>query len=190
MQEFYVDNEATLLELCERLKHCERIAFDTEFIREKTYYAQFCLLQLATDDLVACVDPLALDLTPLLEVLYSPDILKVMHAGRQDMEIFFDLCGKLPQPIFDTQIAASVLGYGNQVGYANLVQEVLGVSLEKAHSRTDWSRRPLDDAQREYALDDVRYLFAVHDSLDEALTQKGRGDWLRATSKRFTALKK
>ena len=153
MQEFYVDTPEALQALCEQLQGCREIALDTEFVREKTYYAQFCLLQLATDELMACVDPLALDdLSPLMDILYHHQCTKVFHAGRQDLELFFDRYGKLPRPIFDTQIAAALLGYGNQVGYGALVQEVAGVELEKGHSRTDWSLRPLESAQVAYAL--------------------------------------
>ncbi len=180
MQEMYVDNPEALRELCARLQGCARIALDTEFIREKTYYAQFCLLQLATDDLIACVDPLALpDLDPLLAILYREDILKIMHSGRQDMELFFDLRGQLPKPVFDTQIAAALLGHGDQIGYANLAASLTGVTLEKTHTRADWSRRPLEAQQIEYALDDVRYLIPMYEALHAALRALGRADWLR-----------
>lgn len=180
MQELYIDNPTALRELCDRLQGCTRIALDTEFIREKTYYAQFCLLQLATDDLIACVDPLALpDLEPLLAILYRADILKIMHSGRQDLELFFDLRGQLPKPVFDTQIAAALLGHGDQIGYANLAASLAGVTLEKTHTRADWSRRPLEAQQIEYALDDVRYLIPMYESLLASLQALGREDWLR-----------
>ncbi|MEW5756256.1 MAG: ribonuclease D [Pseudomonadota bacterium] len=180
MQELYIDNPTALRGLCDRLQGCRRIALDTEFVREKTYYAQFCLLQLATDDLLACVDPLALpDLEPLLAILYREDILKIMHSGHQDLELFFDLRGQLPKPVFDTQITAALLGHGDQVGYANLVASLTGVTLDKTHTRADWSRRPLEPQQIEYALDDVRYLIPMYDALHASLQALGREDWLR-----------
>ncbi|HLA74916.1 MAG TPA: ribonuclease D [Gammaproteobacteria bacterium] len=179
IQEYYVDTPAQLIELCERLRASRWLALDTEFMREKTYYAQFCLLQVATEDLVACVDPLALkDLGPLLELIYDRTIIKVMHSARQDLEMFYDLCGALPQPLFDTQIAATLLGYGDQVGYANLVQGMLGVELDKSHTRTDWAQRPLDPEQLRYAADDVRYLVHIYLQQCAELERKGRGAWL------------
>src|SRR5919106_1385349 len=120
----YVDTKPALEALCARLKGCTWLAIDTEFHREQTYYPQLCLLQIGTPDLVACIDALILtDLHPLLEVLYDPKITKVMHAGRQDLEIFYHLCGELPSPVFDTQIAALLLGYPEQISYAGLVSE-------------------------------------------------------------------
>ena len=144
MQEHYVDTPQQLMDLCERLHGSAWLALDTEFMREKTYYAQFCLLQIANDKLIACVDPLALDLGPLLEIIYDPSIVKVMHSARQDLELFYDLRQALPRPVFDTQLAATLLGHGEQVGYGALVQDMLDVKLDKLHTRTDWSKRPLD----------------------------------------------
>lgn len=178
MQEHYVDSPQQLLDLCARLRGSAWLALDTEFMREKTYYAQFCLLQVANEDLIACVDPLALDLGPLLELIYDPAIVKVMHAGRQDLELFYDLRQTLPRPVFDTQLAATLLGQGEQIGYAALVQNILGVQLDKLHTRTDWSQRPLDPEQLHYAADDVRYLGAIYLAQQSALQDKGRQDWL------------
>ncbi len=155
------------------------MALDTEFIREKSYFPRLCLLQVGNGELVACIDPLALpDLDELLALLYDPAVVKVFHAGRQDLEIFYHLRGELPQPLFDTQIAAALLGYGDQVGYGALVKEMLGIELAKAHSRTDWSQRPLDADQLRYAADDVRYLGDLYREQQRMLTRLGRMDWL------------
>jgi ribonuclease D len=180
MQEQFVDTEAGLAALCEQLRGQPVLALDTEFLREKTYYARLCLLQVAGEGVIACVDPLAIgDLGPLLEIVYDPSVTKVMHSARQDMEIFFDLRGELPRPLFDTQIAATLLGFGDQVGYAGLVKEMLGVELDKTATRTDWSQRPLDPEQLRYAADDVRYLFALYHHQVEILHAKGRLEWLQ-----------
>ena len=176
----FIDTEAGLAELCEQLRGQPVLALDTEFLREKTYYAQLCLLQVAAEGVIACVDPLAVDLHPLLEIIYDPQVVKVMHSARQDMEIFFDLRDDVPRPLFDTQIAATLMGFGEQVGYANLVQQMLGVTLDKVATRTDWSQRPLDAEQISYAADDVRYLFTVYHQQVELLASKGRLDWLQA----------
>lgn len=179
MQELYINTPEQLVQLCARLRDCREIALDTEFVRERTYYAQFCLLQLATDDLLACVDPLAIpDLSPLLAILYDSAIVKVMHAGRQDLELFFDIRGEVPQTVYDTQIAATLLGLGDQIGYASLVALFSGDVLDKSHSRTDWSRRPLNEAQIKYALDDVRYLLPIYRQQQQQLVDLGRAGWL------------
>ena len=175
----FIDTESGLAELCEKLRGQPVLALDTEFLREKTYYAQLCLLQVAAEGVIACVDPLAVNLEPLLDIIYDPSVVKVMHSARQDMEIFFDLRGDVPRPLFDTQIAATLMGFGEQVGYANLVQQMLGVTLDKVATRTDWSQRPLDAEQLHYAADDVRYLFIVYHQQVEALSSKGRLDWLQ-----------
>jgi len=176
----FIDTESALAELCDKLRGQPVLALDTEFLREKTYYAQLCLLQVAADGVIACVDPLALDLAPLLDIIYDPAVIKVMHSARQDMEIFFDLRGDVPRPLFDTQIAATLMGFGEQVGYANLVQKMLSVTLDKAATRTDWSQRPLDAEQVNYAADDVRHLFTVYHQQMEVLSSKGRLEWLQA----------
>lgn len=177
--DLFIDTPQALSALCQRLGSSEWIAFDTEFIRERTYYPRLCLLQLATPTIVASVDPLAFEsLNSLLAVIYNPRITKVLHAAYQDLEIFHQLRGEPPGPVFDTQIAASVLGFGEQVGYANLVQQVLGVQLAKAHTRSDWCLRPLDAAQLQYAADDVRYLSMLYPRLLSLLTDKDRLTWL------------
>lgn len=179
MKEFYVDTQRQLDDLCERLRGAASLALDTEFLRERTFYAQLCLLQIASEELVACVDPLALPtLDPLLEIIYDERVLKIMHAGRQDLEILFDLRGKVSRPVFDTQIAATLLGLGDQVSYQTLVRDVLGVELEKTHTRTNWQQRPLDSGQIRYAQDDVRYLHEVWHRQMRQLKDKGRLGWL------------
>lgn len=168
-----------LHDLCGRLRGSPWLALDTEFIREKTYYTQLCLLQVASENVLACVDPLTLDnLDPLLDIIYNPATVKIIHSARQDMETLYDLRGNLPSPIYDTQIAAALLGYGDQVGYGALVRGMLDVHLDKLHTRTDWSRRPLDEEQLYYAADDVRYLGEIYHRQRAELASKGRLDWL------------
>lgn len=175
----YVDTPELLSELCSRLAGAPWIVLDTEFLREKTYFPKFCLLQIAANDVVACVDPLALSsLEPLFAIIYDPKVLKIVHSGRQDMEIFYHLFGKLPGPLFDTQIAAPLLGMGEQISYASLVAELLGVNLTKSHSRTDWTRRPLSPEQLRYAADDVIYLEQAYLAMRPKLEQLGRLAWL------------
>jgi ribonuclease D len=179
MSDLYIDTPQALEELCATLRDCRWLALDTEFMREKSYYPQLCLIQVASDETVACIDPLAIDdLAPLFELIYDPGITKVLHAARQDLEIFFALRGAIPQPLFDTQIAATVLGHGDQVSYGALVKETLGVELDKSHARTDWAARPLEPAQVRYAADDVRYLRQVYIQQLEELERRGRLDWL------------
>ncbi len=175
----YIDDSAALSAFCNKLKGVPWLALDTEFVREKTFYPQLCLVQIATEDVIACIDPLALpNLNPLLDVLYDPAIIKVMHAARQDMEIFYHLRGEAPPALFDTQLAAPLLGMREQMGYANLVETMLDVRLNKAHTRADWSRRPLSKEELDYAADDVRYLAALYPKLRDDLRAKGRLQWL------------
>lgn len=184
----FVDTEAGLSKLCEQLRGKPVLVLDTEFLREKTYYAQLCLIQVAAEGVIACVDPLAINIDPLLDIIYDPNVVKVMHSARQDLEILFDLRGDLPRPLFDSQVAATLMGFGEQIGYANLVQQMLGVELDKMHTRTDWSQRPLDDEQLRYAADDVRYLFTVYHQQVETLRRKGRIDWLQEDFNELTNL--
>lgn len=176
----YIDTPEKLTDLCVQIAAEPWVALDTEFLREKTYYPKFCLLQIATPAWVACVDPLVLaDLTPLFDVLYNPAVIKVFHACRQDLEIFYQLTGKIPQPIFDTQIAAPLLGIQENPGYAMLVSSFLNINLTKAHTRTDWSVRPLSPDQLEYAADDVIYLCQIYQMMRDKLKELGRFDWLQ-----------
>lgn len=180
MLELHIETEHQLRELCTQLAHSKWLALDTEFIREKTYYPNFCLLQISNGTVAASVDPLAIeDMGELVEIIYDESIVKIFHAGRQDLEIFHQLWGKLPQPLFDTQLAATLLGLGSQIGYGNLVQKVTGRELEKGHSRTDWSRRPLSQEQLRYALDDVIYLGDIYTNITNRLQKLGRETWLQ-----------
>jgi ribonuclease D len=173
------DTAAALADCTRELAGASALALDTEFMRERTYRAELCLLQLAGPDCATCIDPLALaDLTPVAELLRAPGTLKVVHASRQDLEVLFPAVG-LVTPVFDTQVAAALAGLPAQVGYAELVRRFLGHELHKAHTRTDWSRRPLSPEQVLYALDDVRYLLPLKDALEERLAGLGRLDWLR-----------
>jgi ribonuclease D len=175
----YIDSAPELARFCLQLAGTGWFALDTEFLREKTYYPKLCLLQVATPDSVACIDPLALDtLDPILDLVFDPGITKVMHSARQDMEIFYHLRGAAPGPVFDTQVAALLLGYPDQIGYGNLVSEVLNVRLEKLHTRADWSIRPLTQDQVSYAADDVIYLVDVYLNLRNRLVERGRFEWL------------
>ena len=161
-----------------RLATLARIGLDTEFLRERTYRAQLCLVQVATAAEAACIDPISLpDLAPLAQLLTASGVLKVMHASRQDLEVLLPVAG-LTRPVFDTQIAASLTGLPAQVGYAEAVRRFLGQELAKSHTRTDWSRRPLSPEQIEYALDDVRYLLPLATRLQEELARLGRLGWL------------
>jgi ribonuclease D len=175
----YVDTPQALTELCQELQSAEVIAVDTEFIREKTYYAKLCLIQVASDSVTACVDPLALNnLDELVAILYSPDKLKLFHAAWQDLEIFYDQWGRIPTPVFDTQIASALLGFSDQIGYANLTEQVLHVQLDKSAVRTDWAQRPLSSQQLAYAADDVNYLLKLYPIILQRLTKLGRDSWL------------
>lgn len=178
--ELYIDNADKLKTLCETLAQGDWITLDTEFLREKTYRPQLCLVQLGNADVIACVDPLAIDdLSALYDLLANPNVTKVLHAATQDLEIFYQAMGTVPAPIFDTQVAASLLGHGDQVGYGKLVELVCKTQLDKSQSRTDWSRRPLSDKQISYAADDVRYLRDVYHELLSELTQLNRLGWLQ-----------
>lgn len=176
----YINTPEQLAKLCEQIKKEPWLALDTEFLREKTYYPKFCLLQIATPEWVACIDPIALPkLDELFEAIYNPAIVKVFHSCRQDLEIFYQLTGKLPEPIFDTQVAAPLLGFQDNPGYAMLVSSLLSINLNKAHTRADWSKRPLTEAQIEYAADDVIYLCRIYKIMVQKLTALGRIDWLK-----------
>ena len=170
-----------LADLVSRMKGHDFIAVDTEFMRENTYWPDLCLLQVASPDEAAAIDPKAdgINLEPLLELMVNnDDILKVFHAGGQDLEIIHNLTGEVPNPLFDTQVAAMALGYGEQIGYSNLVESVLGHNLDKGARFTDWSRRPLDKRQIDYAIADVTHLATIFPKLVNKLVKTGRGAWL------------
>ena len=169
-----------LLALVERLAGHPFVAVDTEFMRENTYWPDLCLIQVASGEEAAAIDPKAdIDLKPLLDLLVDQeDVLKVFHAGGQDLEIIHNLTGKVPHPMFDTQIAAMALGHGEQIGYSNLIESLLGHSLDKGARFTDWGRRPLDKRQIDYAIADVTHLSAIFPRMVEKLKRTGRGAWL------------
>ncbi len=169
---------AAVGEIASSLATHSAIGLDTEFLRERTYRAQLCLLQVSDPGQAACIDPIAVaDLSALAPVLGDPRVIKVLHASRQDLEVLLPTVGMV-RPVFDTQIAAALAGEAAQIGYGELVRRSLGHELPKAHTRTDWSRRPLSPEQIEYALDDVRHLLPLKDALTERLERLGRLDWL------------
>jgi ribonuclease D len=173
-------NSKDVKALCQRLGTAEFITVDTEFLRESTYWPQLCLIQVAGPDEAACIDPLApdMDLKPFFDLLMNPAIVKVFHAARQDLEIFDKMMNKLPEPIFDTQVAAMVCGYGDSVGYDNLINQMTGILIDKSSRFTDWSRRPLTEKQIEYALADVTHLRVAYTKLRAMLAENGRAAWL------------
>ena len=182
----YVTDTQGLTELVAVLRTAPVVAIDTEFMRERTYFARLCLIQLASDDVAAIVDPLVVDdLSALGALMTDPDVIKVFHAGSQDLEIFFRLLGKATAPVFDTQVAATLAGFPQQVGYGALVKEMLGVPLDKGDTYTDWARRPLSDTQVEYALNDVRYLPEMYRRLTSELERESRLGWLAADFSRM-----
>lgn len=178
MQTQLIADDAALAALLQRLAASEWITVDTEFVRERTYFAQLCLVQIGNAEEVACVDALAVDMAPLWDFLADPKRVKIMHSASQDMEIFVQHTGDCPRPLFDTQVAAGMLGLGDQISYAALVEQRLGVTLDKSQSRTDWSARPLKPVQLDYAADDVRQLGRMYPGLRDALAAAGRDDWL------------
>ena len=175
----YISEYQDLKAFCERATSSKILAVDTEFLREKTYYPKLCLIQIATYEESACVDPLAIDdLSPLRDLLVDKRITKVFHACTQDLEVILHAMGVVAAPVFDTQLAAAFLGLRQQVGYGMLVEHYTGVRLPKADSLTDWSRRPLDAEQLAYAEDDVRYLPGIYDAMMTQLVAKNRLGWL------------
>ena len=177
-----IAESAELRAFCARLAQADFITVDTEFLRDSTYWPKLCLLQVAgpEDDDVAAIDTLAegLDLAPILELFDNPKIVKVLHSARQDMEIFYHLTGRLPAPIFDTQVAAMVCGFGESVGYDTLVRKMTGAHIDKSSRFTDWSRRPLAQRQLTYALADVTHLRKIYQKLARRLEKSGRASWL------------
>ena len=173
-----------LAKYCRYASGFNYITVDTEFLREKTYFSKLCLIQIAVQSdspkAAVVIDPLSpdIDLTLLIDLFANKDIVKVFHAARQDLEIFFQLFGSLPKPIFDTQIAAMVCGFGDQIGYDNLVKTILNKSIDKSSRFTDWSRRPLSNQQLNYALGDVTFLREIYEYLDKKLIDNQRSTWV------------
>lgn len=173
------DSDA-LKSLCQHLQSADFVTVDTEFLRDNTYWPKLCLIQLGGPEGAAAIDPLAegIDLTPVIELFDNESILKVFHSARQDLEIFYHAFDRLPHPIFDTQIAAMVCGFGDSVGYDTLVKRLTGQRIDKGSRFTDWSLRPLSEAQIRYALDDVIHLRDVYETLAREMKQRGRSHWL------------
>ncbi|MEE9320622.1 MAG: ribonuclease D [Granulosicoccus sp.] len=175
----YIDTTAALEVFCTAVRAGSYIAIDTEFLRERTYRPELCLVQIKQQEHLACIDTLAIDdLSPLFDLLFDTTITKVLHAASQDLEIFYLKKKKVPSPIFDTQLAAPLLGYNEQIGYGNLVREHLGIDLAKSHTRADWTRRPMPTEQIRYALDDVIYLEQLYLDMHGKLETLGRLPWL------------
>ncbi|MEL6968353.1 MAG: ribonuclease D [Pseudomonadota bacterium] len=179
-----------LADLCRDFAHHDFITVDTEFLRETTFWPILCLIQVACPDDEAIIDPMAdgLDLTPFFDLMTDESVVKVFHAARQDVEIIHNLSGRLPSPLFDTQVAAMVCGYGDSVAYNALVQRITGAAIDKTSRFTDWSRRPLTDKQLAYALADVTHLRDVYASLQADLEAKNRSHWVAEEMKILTSV--
>jgi ribonuclease D len=175
-----ISDTQELKRFCGDLAGCEFVAVDTEFMRERTYWPKLCLVQVAGPDASAAIDPLAagMDLSPLFALLSAPETVKVFHAARQDLEIFYHLMGQLPVPVFDTQVAAMVCGFGDQVSYETLAAKLARVKLDKGSRFTDWALRPLSVRQIDYAVSDVIHLRPIYRKLIQRLESTGRADWL------------
>ncbi|CFX62238.1 Ribonuclease D [Candidatus Filomicrobium marinum] len=175
-----ITTPSALHELCHTLSSADFITVDTEFMREQTYWPKLCLIQVASDDVEAIIDPLApdLDLTPLWSLMTDSKIMKVFHAARQDIEIVHIAAGRVPSPVFDTQVAAMVCGFGESISYINLTKKITGADLDKSSRFTDWSRRPLSEKQLNYALGDVTHLRDIYRHLKNELETTGRASWL------------
>src|SRR5664279_5793108 len=171
-----------LAAVCARMAQHPFVTVDTEFLRETTYYPLLCVAQIASPDEAVVVDALApgIDLTPFFDLMTDEKVVKVFHAARQDIEIVWNMAKKIPHPIFDSQVAAMVLGYGDSISYDQLVQRITGDQLDKSHRFTDWTRRPLTDAQMTYALSDVTHLRDVYLKLSADLEKRGRASWVEA----------
>lgn len=176
-----ITDSAALAALCSRLAKADFVCVDTEFMRENTYWPELCLIQIADTEEAAAIDPLApgIDMTPLMELMTNnEDVLKIFHAGGQDVEIIFNITGKTPHPIFDTQVAMMAVSQSEQIGYSNLVESWLGISVDKGARFTDWGRRPLTERQIEYAIGDVTHLAKIFPKILARLKKTGRGAWL------------
>jgi ribonuclease D len=184
-----IADTASLTAACERLASHAFVTFDTEFMRETTYYPKLCLIQLASENEVVLVDPLApeIDLTPFLALMRDPGVVKVVHSGRQDVEILWHLDHCIPAPLFDTQVAAMVCGYGDSVSYEQLAHDLAKARIDKSSRFTDWSKRPLSEAQLSYARSDVTHLRMVYQVLAKKLEETGRTSWLENETQILTS---
>jgi len=184
----WIDGDAALASLCAAIDGARLVAVDTEFVREKTYYPQLCLIQVATREHAACIDCLApFDLAPLFELLFRPDRTWVVHSARQDLEVIWQRASRLPPRLIDTQIGAALVGWPPQLGLEGLLERTVHVTLGESFARTDWSRRPLPPAALNYALEDVRHLLPAWDVLERRLAELGRLDWLHEDCARALA---
>lgn len=184
----WIDGDAALASLCAALDGVPLVAIDTEFVREKTYYPQLCLIQVATREHTACIDCLApLELAPLFERLFRPDCTWVLHSARQDLEVIWQRASRAPPRLIDTQIGAALVGWPPQLGLEALLERTVHVVLGESFARTDWSRRPLPPAALNYALEDVRHLLPAWDVLERRLAELGRLDWLNEDCARALA---
>jgi len=175
----YIDTNEALALTCDTIRRSNVIFIDTEFHRETTYYPELALIQVSDGEITCCIDPLSItDFSPFLSLLTHPGITKVLHASGQDLEIFNQLFNTLPSPMFDTQIAAGLLGYGDQIGYAALIKKELDIDIDKSQSRTDWMKRPLNREQLHYAASDVYYLAKAYPKIVAQLESLNRLDWL------------
>jgi len=183
-----IKTQAALDASCGEAAQKHWVGFDTEFERTRTYYPRLCLIQMSTPEMTVCVDPLVdLDFSPLHELLANTGVVKIFHAARQDLEVLHTTFGISVTPLFDTQIAAQLCGYREQIAYAELAKHVCRINLPKQHTRTAWCRRPLSDAEVQYALDDARYLGAIYLDLKRRLEALGRDSWVREDCERLTA---
>ncbi|MFC7050760.1 ribonuclease D [Emcibacter nanhaiensis] len=178
-----------LAEVCERLSSSEYVTVDTEFLRDKTYYSKLCLIQIANEEEYHAIDPLAdgIDLAPFYDLMANENVIKVFHAARQDIEIFVNETGNVPMPLFDTQVAAMVCGFGDSIGYDKLVASLAGKTLDKSSRFTDWSRRPLTQRQIDYALGDVTHLRVIYRKLRDQLDNSDRTSWLDEEMEQLTS---
>lgn len=176
-----IENTENLSLLCQRLSKENFVCVDLEFLRQHTYFAELCLIQIASPNEAAIIDPLAKDinLQAFFDLMQNPNIVKVFHSGRQDIEILYNLTSKIPTPIFDTQIAASVAGFGESISYENLVNHILNISIDKSSRLSDWSKRPLSENQLSYALSDVTHLVLIYQHLKSWLEEQNRIDWIK-----------
>ena len=177
----YIKETNHLNELCSKLNKSEFLSIDTEFIREKTYWPKLCLIQVFNGEEKIIIDPLAkdIDLKSFFEILNNKEIVKIFHSGRQDIEIFYNLTKKIPQNIYDTQIAAMVCGFGDSIGYENLVSQLLGKKIDKTSRLTNWSNRPLSNKQINYAISDVTHLFEIYPIIRDKIISNKRENWLK-----------
>ena len=177
----YIKETNHLNELCSKLSKSEFLSIDTEFIREKTYWPKLCLIQVFNGEEKIIIDPLAkdIDLKSFFKILNNKEIIKIFHSGRQDIEIFYNLTKKIPQNIYDTQIAAMVCGFGDSIGYENLVSQLLGKKIDKTSRLTNWSNRPLSKKQINYAISDVTHLFEIYPIIRDKIISNKRENWLK-----------